>query len=219
MKKMKACELILDFDLYPRNNVDSHNVRNLTDALAAGSELPPVIIDKKSKRVVDGFHRVRAYMNHGGEDAEVDVVEKVYKNDAEMFLDAMRYNASHGAKLDPCDRTHCVLVAERLSIPLDAVAGALHMPVDKLGALRNTRTATTDGMTIPLKRTVQHMAGKKLTTRQTEANDKLSGMSQQFYANQLIELIESKMLNLKDEKLIERLRVLHGMLDGVLVAM
>lgn len=99
------------------------------------------------------------------------------------------------------------------------LAGALHMPAEKLGALRNERTATAGGFTVPLKRTIsQQFAGRKLTKRQAEANERLSGMNQQFYANQLIELLESKMLDTEDEHLIERLRVLHGLLDEVLAA-
>lgn len=220
MKKMKAAELVLDFDLYPRNNVDQHNVKCIMDARTAGQEMPPVIIDKKSKRVIDGFHRTRAEIRLFGDEAEVVVIEKVYKDEAEMFLDAMRYNAAHGARLDPCDRTRCTIIAERLSIPLDAVAGALHMPVDKLGALRTDRTAKgTGGLVIPLKRTIsQQFSGKRLNARQQEANTKLSGMQQVFYANQLIELLESKMLDTTDPRLMERLQVLHGLLDEILVA-
>jgi hypothetical protein len=219
MKKLKAAELVLDFDLYPRNNVDSHNVRGIVDALAAGVELPPVIIDKKSKRVADGFHRVRGHLQFFGDEAEILVIEKTYANDAALFLDAMRYNAAHGAKLDSCDKTHCVIIAERLRIPLDAVAGALHMPADRLGELRNTRTATASGgLVVSLKKTVRHFAGKRLNKRQVEANSKLSGMNQVMYANQLIELIEADMLDKEDENLLLRLRHLHELLSGVLVA-
>lgn len=219
MKKMKAAEVVLDFDLYPRNNVDAHNVRNLVDALAAGAELPPIIIDRKSKRVADGFHRVRAVLQHGGEDADIIVIEKNYSSEAEMFLDAMRYNSAHGAKLDSCDRVHCAIIAERLSIPIEAVAGALHMPPDKLGDLKVSRTATgSGGLSIPIKRTFQHMAGRKLTKQQLAVNDRSSGMNQVFYVNQIIDLCESKMLNLDDEKLVERLRVLHDTLSGILIA-
>lgn len=218
MKKVKAAECVLDFDLYPRNNVDTTNVRNIVDALAAGMELPPIIRDKKSKRVTDGFHRVRGHLRFYGDDAEIACIEKDYPDEAAMFLDAMRYNACHGAKLDPCDRTHCVLIAERLHIPLEAVAGALNMPADKLGALRTDRTATAPGgLTVALKRTVANQfAGRKLTKRQDEANRKLSGMNQVFYVNQVIELVESKMLDLDDENLMERLKQLHGLLDDVL---
>lgn len=217
MKTLKAAELVLDFSLYPRNNVDSHNIKNLIDALAAGEPLPPVVIDKKSKRVVDGFHRVKAYLKFLGDEAKIEVIEKTYKSDAQLFVDAMRYNATHGCKLDPCDRTHCLLLAESLNIPLDQVAGALHTTVDKLAALRADRTATSNGLTVPLKRTVRAFAGKKLTKRQQEANVRLSGMNQQFYANQLIELIESEMLDLENENLMMALKKLHELLEGVLV--
>jgi hypothetical protein len=218
MKNVKVASLVLDFTLYPRNNVDSGNVANIVQALEAGTELPPVIIDKKSRRVIDGFHRVRAAIRHGGEDAEISVIEKTYANDAAMFLDAMKYNAAHGAKLDPCDRVHCCIIAESLSIPLEAVAGALNMPQERLSSLQADRTARSGGLSIALKRTVRGFAGRRLSKRQVSANAKLSGMNQQFYANQLIELIESDMLDKENESLIERLRVLHGLLDGVLAA-
>lgn len=212
MRKIKAAELILDFDLYPRSSIDPHNVQMLRDAITAGAELPPIVIDKNSKRVIDGFHRTKAY----GPDADVTVVEKVYRNEQEMFLDAMRYNAAHGAKLDSHDRTHCVLVAERLKIDPEDVAGALHMTVEKLATLRTDRTATAGSLVVPIKRTIQWKAGSKLNKAQVAANTKLSGMNQQFYANQLITLLESELIDTGDERLMERLGLLHKLLAGFL---
>lgn len=217
MKQIKAAELVLDFTIYPRNNVDAKNVSMIVDALASGAELPPVIIDKKSRRVIDGFHRTKGHLKFYGDDAMINVVEKSYKSEGEMFLDSMRYNAAHGARLDPCDRTHCVIVAEKLGLSLDAVAGALHMPVDRLGSLKNDRTATYNRLSVPLKQTIKHMAGKPLTQRQNEANDKLSGMNQSFYANQLIELIESEMVDLSNERTMDSLKRLHELLERLLV--
>ena len=216
MRKVKAASLVLDFDLYPRNNVDSHNVRGIIDAMEAGQEMPPAIVDKKTRRVADGFHRVRAVLQRDPE-GEIEIIEKEYKNDRELFLDAMRYNSQHGARLDPCDRVHCTLIAERLSIPMDAVAGVLHMPVERLGVLQ-TRTATVaSGLRVALKRTISHMEGRRLTKVQNDANDKLSGMNQAFYVNQIITLIESNLLDKEDEKLMERLERLDELLDEVLV--
>lgn len=213
MKTMKVAALVLDFDLYPRNSVDSHNINNLKDALLAGSELPPIVIDQKSKRVVDGFHRVKAYLGLYGDEATASVVEKNYRNERELFLDAMRYNAQHGAKLDSCDRTHCIIIAERLKISSEDVAGALHMSVDKLASLKADRMATAGGLAIPLKRTIRWKAGSKLSPAQVEANDKLSGMNQQFYVNQLITLLETDLLDTADELLMGRLQVLRGLLE------
>jgi len=216
MRRVKAASLVLDFDLYPRNNIDSHNVRCIYDAMKAGVRMPPALVDKKSRRVADGFHRVRAVLLDDP-DGEIEIIEKDYKSDKELFIDAMRLNAAHGARLDPCDRNHCVIIAERLSVPIDAVAGALHMPVDKLGGLRQNRTATVaGGLAIPLKRTLSHMAGRKITKAQSECNDKLSGMNQSFYVNQVIMLIENRLLNMEDEKLMERLEQLSELLEQVL---
>ena len=217
MRKMKAADILLDYTLHPRNNVDAHNVRSICDALEAGETMPPVIIERKSKRVVDGIHRVLAFLRRDPESV-IDVIEKDYKNDGEMFLDAIKYNATHGARLDPCDRVHCVHTAERLHVPLDKVAGALHTSPEKLGDLRTYRTAIgSGGLHIPLKRTFQHMAGKRLNKAQVKVNERSSGMNQSFYANQLIDLIESELLDKQDEKLYERLRHLHGLLESLLV--
>jgi hypothetical protein len=219
MRKMKAAQLVFDWNLYPRNNLDSANLRMITDARRAGDELPPVLIDKKSKRLVDGFHRTRATIAVDGSDAMIMVIEKLYHNDSEIFLDAVRLNAIHGARLDSCDRTRCLIIAERLKIDPEKIAGALHVSTDRLGPLMNTRTAKDHaGLRIPLKRTIRSRAGTELTDRQVEANQRLSGMSQVFYANQLIELIEAKLLDLSDERLLERLKKLHSLLDDVLAA-
>ena len=214
MKRMKAASLILDYTLYPRNNVDATHVRHLVQALEAGSELPPVVIDKKTKRVVDGFHRVKAHLKYGGDDAEIEVIEKNYKDDATLFTDSMRYNAAHGVKLDSCDRTHCLIVAETLGLTMDTVAGVLNIPIERLGELK-ANTAKSGKLTIPLKRTVRHKSGQNLTKRQVQANDKLSGMNQQFYVNQLIELIESDLLDTSDDKLMAQLATLAALLDGL----
>jgi hypothetical protein len=217
MRNMKAIELILDFGLYPRNDLDPVNIRGLVEALESEIEIPPIVIDRKSKRVVDGFHRVRAYLQFGGDEVEIPVVEKNYKDDAAMFLDAMRYNASHGAKLDTADRVHCTIIAERLHIPAESVAGALHISVDKVGELSG-RIATCGGQPIALTRTLSHMAGKRLTKAQREANERSSGMNPQFYVNQVIDLLENDLLDRSNPKLMDRLAVLGKLLRKVLAA-
>lgn len=216
MRKLKLSELILDFDLYPRSSIDSHHASEMQRSVSAGSELPPIVIDKKSKRVVDGFHRHRVYSRLYGVSHEVEVVEKSYANDAELFLDAARYNSSHGLKMDTHDKSHFVLRAIQLGIDDEAIAGALHVATKYIGELRVGRTATTkEGLTAAIKRTIQHKAGKELSKEQWSANDKLSGMNQVFYVNQIILLIESDLLDETNEELMRRLLVLGGLIDSL----
>ena len=73
----------------------------LRGALKAGVSLPPIIVEKKSLRVVDGFHRAKVYEGLYGKNHLVDILEKKYVGDAHLFRDAIRHNSSHGLRLSP----------------------------------------------------------------------------------------------------------------------
>lgn len=216
MKRMRCVELVLDFDFYPRMQVDSQHVYYMVRAKKAGAEFPAVRINKKTKQVVDGFHRVRSEMKIDGDKATVMVAEKDYRNDQAMLLDAIKCNASHGRNLTTYDRAHCAILASKLEIDDALVAGVLHVDPSYIGELLVDRSAKSlRGPAIPLKRTIRHMSGRKLTKVQQEANCKLGGMNQAFYVNQLITLIECDLLDSDNEVLFQRLGHLHDLLEGV----
>ena len=212
MRKIKASELVMDFDLYPRRTIDAHNVAEIAQAMRLGVAMPAIVICKRSKRVVDGFHRLRAFIRVHGEKAKIECAEKMYKNDGEMFVDAVRYNAAHGRKLNTCDKAHCALKAHALKIDDDFMATAMHVEPAYLKDLRVDRSAVDGELRVPIKRTISHMAGQQLTKRQVIANDKLSGMNQVFYVNQIIELIEAKLLDKDNAELFERMAYLGELL-------
>jgi len=206
-------KLVIDFDIYPRAEVDSQHVAYLAEALRAGNTLPALIVEKKTYRIADGVHRYRAHMQVFGADHEVEAIEKTYASDAELFLDAARYNSGHGRILTMFDRTHCLLKADQLKIEPDQIASALQITIEKLGELRTGRVGNLrHGGDVPLKRTIQHMAGQRLTKPQMEANRKLSGMNQMFYVNQLILLLENDLLDVENEKLLDALARLRALL-------
>jgi len=162
---------------------------------------------------------VRAVIRLYGKDAMIEVLEKQYASEQDLLLDSGRYNSTHGRTLTQFDRAHFILKAEALGISAEQIASALCITVDRVGELRADRVGklrTAGQMEIPLKRTIAHMAGKTLTKGQQEANGKLSGMNQMFYANQLIMLIENELLDKANEQLMEKLQKLHELLDDVL---
>jgi len=213
MRERKIGELILDFDVYPRVSIDTTHVGYMAEAEKGGAKFPPLVICAKSRRIVDGFHRHKVYMTRYGADYVVEVIEKRYRNDQELFLDSMRLNASHGRTLTRFDRVHCMLRAEVLKLTVEETASALSMPVDVYQELRVGRVAgTKQELTVPLKNTIRHMHGKTLTQAQEKANESLSGMNQVFYVNQVILLIDNNLLDLDNEKLMERLAHLSSLL-------
>ena len=215
----KLSDLVFDYDLYPRSQLDGQHVHYMREARAAGVKFPPLIADKKSRRVIDGFHRGRMYAREDGPDAEVEVILRTYKSEGAMFLDAMRLNSAHGRMLTTFDRSRCLLRAEELKLQPEEVAAALSITCEALGKLRADRVGSlravgnqTTGEKIPLKRTIAHMAGRTLTRAQSEANARLSGMNAVFYVNQVILLLENKLLDWDDGRLIPRLQRLHELL-------
>jgi len=214
MRSIKLAELVFDFELYPRHQIDPQHVAALVGALEAGVKLPPIVIDKRSKRISDGFHRGKAHIRFLGEEGTISVVEKAYKNRAEIFLDAMRYNAGHGKPLSSFDRAHSIAIAARMKLEVESVAGALSITVNKVESLRVDKAAIHGGQPLVIKRTIGHMAGRQLTARQAEVNEKLGGMTQLFYVNQVIALLEADLIDTDSEKLIAALERLHELLAG-----
>lgn len=209
-----ASALVLDFTLYPRVSVDPQHVSYIMEAMRAGAAFPPVIVDKKSKRVIDGFHRIKAALRVNP-DAKIAVEWKSYRNEQEMLLEAVELNAGHGRMLAMYDRTRCVVLADALGIDPARIATALHLTVERVTELRTTRTASAGGEIVPLKRTLLHMTGKRLSKAQEKAQEKLSGMNQVFYANQLITLIEADLLDTENPVLMGALGKLYGLLKKV----
>lgn len=221
-----ASELVEDFDLYPRKDVDSQHVANMVEYLKAGGGLPPIIACRKTKRIADGFHRRRAWVRFGGEGVTVPVVFRDYKNDGELFLEAMEFNSGHGRRLATFDQVRCATMAAKLKLKPAQVASALRLTTERVEMLLNTRTATgtlnsqqkgSPREQIPIKRTISHMAGENLNKGQQEANQKLSGMSPLFYVNQLLLLLENGLMPEDDENLDDGLKKLHQLLEERLV--
>jgi len=214
--KIKASKLVLDYDIYPRQDVQSYNVHLMVEALESGAVLPSIIVDKKSKRVVDGFHRVRAYRRLFGPDAEIPCILKEYVSDDDMFAEAMALNSTHGRNLTPYDRARCLARAEELKMDVAVVAKALNMTVETLGRLKTERLGYFQAKPIVLKRTTAHLAGEELTEEQFAYNRQAGGMQPTFYINQVIAMLEAEAVDWEDEKAVRGLKRLRELLDKAL---
>jgi len=217
--EIKLAELIEDFDLYPRTQIDSLQVAKLTEAILAGETLPPIIVDE-SYRIIDGFHRRRAFLRALGPEAKVEVEVRTYASDPERYLDALRLNCRHGKAITGAELTSAILKAERFELNSDMVASAVGIRAEKIKAIRQNKVAkvrgiTSYGKTMPLKKSVQHLAGKTLTKSQVEAMSMLPGQPQLLLIRQLVVLIETNSINLDDPRIVEELLRLRHFLAGL----
>ena len=210
IRRVKISSLLLDYTLYPRREVDALQVSRMAEALRAGRKLPPITVDEKSKRVIDGWHRIKAH-----EQLKITTIEanlKAYKDEAEMFLDAVRLNATHGRQLMTYDHTRCIAKADELNIAPEAIADALNITVERCDKLREVRFASYAGKPVALKRTLGHLAGTKLTSKQAGFLSRAGGMNQLFYVNQVIGLVESESIDWGNTPLVMALNRLYELL-------
>lgn len=211
----KASELVEDFDLYPRVDVDSYHVNQLAEAIRAGADLPPIIADEKTKRIIDGFHRRRAFMRVGkdsetvDEDPLVPVEYRSYRTESDMFVDAMKYNSRHGRNMTAQDKTRASLIAQRLGIEAKVIAIVLNIQPTTLKEIKS-HVATVEGTRtkVPLKLPVRHLSGGTITDEQEKAMPHVSGSHYLYHVNQLLLAIRKDLLDRKNEKLMEGLKTL-----------
>ncbi|MFE4924856.1 ParB N-terminal domain-containing protein [Streptomyces sp. NPDC056661] len=80
------------------NGVDDQHIRVLA---ALDAELPPILIDRSTMRVIDGMHRLRAAAQNGRSRIRVEFFDGT---EEEAFLAGVRANVAHGLPLTLADR-------------------------------------------------------------------------------------------------------------------
>ena len=201
--KVKASLLIKDYNLYPRGQINSYNVQRIKQILEAGYPMPPIVADKTSYRIVDGFHRVTAYQSLFGPDIEIDVVLQKYASEAELFKAAIDLNANHGQALSTYDRVRCLVIGEKLGLTRDDLSGVLKLSRDRADHLLLNRVSLAGEV---LKRTTEHFAGHDLDAEQSSYNRRAGGHNQLYYINQVVQLLASDSVDWEKSSVREGLK-------------
>jgi hypothetical protein len=191
MAKINIDKIILDQSIYPRNGVNDFNVARLASALATGSKLPPLIIEATTKRLIDGWHRHQAYKQRGIE--TVDVKEKTYNSEADLFADAVRLNISHGEPLDSYSVRQSIIRLQQYGYSRDQVSEVVRLPIDRIEKIERGFAFNTAGGPIALKGGISHLRGTTLSESQQETNRHYSGGKATFHVKQLSDLLERNM--------------------------
>jgi ParB-like chromosome segregation protein Spo0J len=132
---IRHSELVFNLDLYPRQKVDEERVGQLREVLECRGFLPPIVIDTK-RRLVDGYHRARAYHDFAGPDFRIPCEIREYASDADLFLDAVRCNAEHGLPLTDADRGYSVALARKHGVTTEQLATVLSVRTERVASLR-----------------------------------------------------------------------------------
>jgi hypothetical protein len=230
IQQIPVASLVEDWSVYPRHAVDDAHVASLALAMKAGAEFPPIVVERLADglpgRIVDGWHRVRAARRVVGPEAVIAAELRTYANEADLVVDAVALNATHGRRMDRIDQVRAVWLLDEHGVTAQRIAAVLEVPPERVVKLQ-LRTAempagVANGGSIPgtrriaLKPGARHLVGQTLTEDQARAHVSAPGVSYLLLARQLKEAMESKLLDDHDEKLMQELRRLAGVLGTYL---
>lgn len=210
VEMVKLSLLVLDGTFYPRGKTNSVHISHLRGAIRGGATLPPLIVDRKSGIVVDGWHRYHAFLAENGPDSEVPVEYRDYADRRAMFIDMVETNGKHGLPFDSCDVARITELGRRCSVTIADISAALQRDIADIRALRKRKMATgPKGEPVVLKTSFQHMAGRTLTAEQTTANDHDQGTQVAIRAHMLTTALREGLVdwtNTKDSAALAELR-------------
>ena len=96
---------------------------------------------------MDGFHRLECYLRYIRNTEEKIVIDadfRKYPTDKEFYLDAIRYNSSHGKNIEGSDRTAAIIKGRKLGISTKLLAMTLKVRIENVEDIIKTRIASVD---------------------------------------------------------------------------
>lgn len=103
-KQIKISKIKIDEDLFLRDNYDQDAIERYAEIYSTGGELPPLKVDKKTGKLLDGFHRRKALIKAEMNMATVELVET-----DDPMGEAIRSNAAYGVPLSMKERNRLII--------------------------------------------------------------------------------------------------------------
>jgi ParB/Sulfiredoxin domain len=189
MAKVQVSKIVIDEAIYPRSSVSEFNVNRLVSALETGAPLPPITVEAKTYRLVDGRHRYEAYKKEGIK--TIEVIEKVYASEADLFADAVRCNIGHGEPLDQYTVRNAIIRLTAYGYQREQISDVVRLPIEQIEKIERGFAVSQDGKPVALKGGLNHLKGRTLDPQQMEVNRHYSGGKAIFYVRQICDLLEN----------------------------
>jgi hypothetical protein len=188
-------------------------------------DLPPVVADRKTKKITNGFHRVTAYQKAYGSAVLIPVIWKDYTDEAEMWADAVKMNGAQGLGLgfSVFDMGRIVMQGKEFDVDTSIVAKWLYITEAKAESLLKNTVLVEDStlagaeIRVPIKKGMDKLASQeRITQAQMEANDQALGVRAIRLANDLLARITTDSIYYSEDFLFV-LEKLRDAIDGVLL--
>jgi hypothetical protein len=207
LKTLPIGDLVEDYHLYPRAEVDGATVEQFREALRAGAKFPPLRVCSKTLRIIDGFHRKTAYEREHATHVLCSLED--VSDDVDLFRRAAAANASHGRRYSVDDYATAVRLAKRLGLTREQISTDLFLPLDRVEKLERISAGRGHA---PPERNVPKAGGRpsKLIEKSMDT------ISQLTWATSLLRCLREGHVNEKSEELRSQLEELSTALGEYL---
>jgi hypothetical protein len=208
-ENIKISDLIMDWNIYPRHEVDRVRLGKYYDAMQAGVEFPPIIIDAKTKKIIDGFHRTEAFKKLKYDEITAEFYE--FESDAEMVFWGISWNAQHGLTLSQYDQSRCLNIGRDYGLTDEQIANALCITIDKITKMEKSRIRinVNTGRPVEIKRVLASITSETVTQKQINVQKPFNCMSAGYYIKRACDvlkhgLLQTNEVNIADVELLSK---------------
>lgn len=130
--KVKASSLVIAEWATTLRKVNMFIVSRYRIAMRAGAQFPPLIVDKDTKEVVSGNHRLSAHLAEFGGGVPIEVEYRKFKNHAERLKVFAEENCKHGLPMSGPTKAMLVSAMIENGLTVQEIAATFNMPVKSI---------------------------------------------------------------------------------------
>jgi hypothetical protein len=132
---LKINEIIIEKKLYPRIESDYETSKRYVEAMESGAEFPPIVVAEKNNKyyLIDGKHRLDAYLINKKEVVEVEIINGL--TEEEIFIESVKRNIGHGRPFSEEDINRIKITLKDFNLGLEKVSEIIRIPVTKLNQI------------------------------------------------------------------------------------
>lgn len=217
--KMFLKDIVIDEELYPRNDYSWQVAYDYSESMNSGANFPNIVVAKHNDVfiLVDGRHRLEATKVFLGrkkfKEHQQDVEVLIGLSKQKIYEEAVKRNISHGRSLSVQEKLKIASQLSEYKYSLANISRIIQIPANKLINLQAKRiTNTLTGEEVVLKKTFENIVDTAPRTDIDLVQHKSKGIPQINLINELIILIKSKSIDLKNKNIKTKLIELKELL-------
>lgn len=202
VEQLRIADVVVDETMYPRHKLSAHNIAQIKDGYLSGSDVPPIVVWKSKRILVDGQHRLMAKQQIVGPEGMIDALLIEYDSKRDALADAVKRNSAQGYRLTTWDKVRSIMLLQAVKADEDTIARSLNCSLDTVHRLAERIKESAEGPIATKGGSEVIAEAAKVTKAQVERTVGAdSGMHVTFHLNQIIGKIKAKMIKW-DEKTV-----------------